>query len=211
MADVHEPLAHEVARHLFATEVQPQDVRHLRGEDGDRYTTGKAHHNGVGDELDDRSQAEQPQRYKDDARHERGHQQAGLAVLLDDTIHYDDECPRGPAYLHAAAAQQRHDEACDDGGDDALLGRHAGGDAKGYGQRKGHDAYDDACHDVGRQVGFRVLSQGVEQFGFELESFHCCLSLFLVQWLFALRREVIFYFEGAKIVKILHHPVRFCK
>ena len=124
VAGVDHPLAHEVARHLLAPEVKPQDVRHLRGEDGDRYAAGEAHHDGVGNELDDRPQPEHSQQHEDDARHERGRQQSGLAVLLDDAVHDDDERPRGPAYLHPAAAEQRDDEARDDGGNDALLGRY---------------------------------------------------------------------------------------
>ena len=95
-----------------------------------------------------------------------------LAVLLDDAVDDDDECTRRPAYLHAAAAQQRDEESGDDGRDDAFFGRYARGDAEGDGEREGHDAHDDAGHEVRRKSLFVVVFQCLEQFRSKFESFH---------------------------------------
>ena len=55
------------------------------------------------------------------ARHHRDHQQPGQAVLGDDAGDDHDERAGRPADLDARSAEQRDDEAADDGGVDAGL------------------------------------------------------------------------------------------
>lgn len=159
-------------RHLLAAEVEAEDVGHLRGEDGHGNTAREAHDDGIGDELDDRTQPEEPHEQEQHAAHERCHQKSRLAVLLDDAVNDDDEGAGRAANLDAAAAQQRDDKAGDDGRDDALLGRDARSDAEGDGQRQGDDADDDAGHQVAHKVGTRVVAERVDEFGPEREEFH---------------------------------------
>lgn len=89
----------------------PQQVGNLGGEDRQGDAGGESHHDRIGDELDDRAEAEEAHQNQQHAGHEGRHQQPGLAVLLDDAIDDDDEGPRRAADLHAAAAQQRYHEA----------------------------------------------------------------------------------------------------
>ena len=104
VADVNQPLADEVARHCLTPEVQPEHIGYLRGENGDGYPAGKTHDDGVRNELDDRPQLERAQHDKDEPRHQRGHYQPGLAILLNDAIDDNDKRAGGAAYLHLAPA-----------------------------------------------------------------------------------------------------------
>ena len=173
MAEVEHPFADEVARHRLASELQPEDVCHLRGEDGDGDAARKAHDDGVGNEFDDGAQLERAQQDEDDARHQRGGDEARFAILLDDAVDDDDERARRSAYLHPAASQQRDEETGDDGRHDAFFGRDARRDAEGDGQRQGYDAHDDARHEVGGELLLVVALQCVEQLGSEFKRFHC--------------------------------------
>ena len=38
--------------------------------------------------------------------------------------------------------------------------------------RKGYDAYDDACHQVGHKVCFRVIPKCIEELRLQLKRFH---------------------------------------
>ena len=145
---------------------------------GDGDTAREAHDDGVGDELDDCPQPESAQHDEDDTCHQRGGNEARLAILLDDAVDDDDECACRSAYLHLAATQQRDEETRDDGRHDALLGRDTRRDAEGDGQRQGHDAHDDARHQVGGELLLVVALQCVEQLGSEFKSFHC-LSVYV--------------------------------
>ena len=155
------PFAHEVARRLqgnaddFARGAhgrlrQPEDVADLRREDGQGDTCREADNDGVGNELDDDAQAESAQRDEYQASQNRGDEQALQAILrvVHDAIDDDDEGTRRAANLHLCAAEQRDEEACHDGRNDALLGRHAAGNAEGDGKGQGHNAHDDARHEV---------------------------------------------------------------
>ena len=83
---------------------------------------------------------------KEYARHQRGYNQSGLAVLLYDAIDNDDKCSRRAADLDFAASQQGNDESRNDSGDNTFFGRYSRGDTEGDSQWKCHDTYDDAGH-----------------------------------------------------------------
>ena len=172
VAEIEQPLADEVARNLLASEVQTEHVGDLRREDRHGDAAREADDDGVGDELDDGSEPEDAHQHEQHAGHQRGDDQARLAVLLDDAVYDDDECARRPSDLYAASSQQRDDQSGEDGRDDALLGRYARGDAERDSQRQRDDADDDAGHQVGSERAFRIVFQTVEQFGSELQKFH---------------------------------------
>ena len=74
----------------------------------------------------------------------RGDDQPVDAELLDDAVDDDDERARRAADLDARAAERRDDEAGDDRGVEAAIGRDAAGDRECDGQRERDDADDDA-------------------------------------------------------------------
>ena len=158
-------LAHEVARRLerhhqgLAVAVvdgnalrvechllEAEHVAQLCGENRHGDARREADDDGIRDELDDRAEAEHAHQHEQHAGQQRGHRETRDAILRarHDAVNDDDERARRPAYLHTAAAEQRDDEAGHDGRDDALLGRHAAGDAEGDGKRQRHDTHDDA-------------------------------------------------------------------
>ena len=53
-----------------------------------------------------------------------------------------------------------------------FFGTNPRSDTESYGKRKGYDAYDDACHQVGHKVSFRVIPKRIEELRFELKRFH---------------------------------------
>ena len=126
--------AEEIGRH--AGHLQTQKVLDLRQRNQHRDAVGKADHHGNGNEADQRAELEQAHQKQHDARHRGGDDQVGQAVALHDAVDDDDEGAGRPADLHRTAAEQRDQEAGDDGGEDAGLGLEAGRDRKGHGQRQ---------------------------------------------------------------------------
>ena len=170
MVSIDHPLGDEVARHLV--DAQPEEVLHLRGEDGQRDTARKTHHDGIRDVPDDGPQTEQPQQDEEHARHERGDHQSALAVLCNDAVDNDDERSRRSANLHPAAPETRHEETGDNSGDDSFLRRHARRDTECDGKRQSHNADNDSRHDVGRQRSLRVAFERREELRLEFKCFH---------------------------------------
>ena len=117
--EVDYPLPGEVARHFGGREAE--QILDLRGEDRHGDTAGETDDDRVGNEFDDRPQAEESQQDQEYARHDRGDGQSLDAVLLDDAIDDHDECTCGAADLYATAAERRCEEAGDDGRDDAFF------------------------------------------------------------------------------------------
>ena len=155
------PFAHKVAWCLqgdaegFACRAdgglrQAEDVADLRCEDGQGNTCREAYYNRIRYELDDNTQPEGTQGNEDDAGQDGGNKQSLQTILrvIDDAVDDDDEGSRRAAYLYFRAAQQRDKEACDNGCDDAFLGCHTAGDAECDGKGQGHDAHNDARHQV---------------------------------------------------------------
>ena len=133
MTEVHQPFAYEVARYLFTTKLKAEYIGHLCGEDSDGDTARKAHDDGIGDELDDRSQLEYTQQHQDDTCHQCGYDEACFTILLDDAVDDDDERTCRSANLYLAAAQQGDDETRDDGGYNTFLGRYTRRNAESNG------------------------------------------------------------------------------
>ncbi len=103
---------------------------------------------------------------------------ASPSILADDAGDDDDEGSRGTPYLDVVSAEERNDEAADDGGNQSLFGRNAAGDTEGDRQRQGHDADDDTGHQVGGEFPAVVVLQRRKEFGMKVDGvFHdrgCC-------------------------------------
>ena len=129
---------------------QSQHVAYLCGEDGYGNTCGETDDDGVGDELDDSPQLEQPQCNEYHACHHGGYEQALQSVCRvgDYSIDNHDECTRGATNLHLIASKGGNDETGNDGRDDALFGGNSAGYAKSDCQGQGHYADDDTGHKV---------------------------------------------------------------
>ena len=197
MGEVDTPFGDEVGRH--AADLKAEEVLDLRGEDGDGDTAGETHHDGIGDELDDGAEAEHAKQDKKDTRQHGGYHQAGEAKLLDDAVDDDDESAGGAANLYARAAEGGDDEARHDGGDDALLGRYAGGDTKRDGEGKGYDAHDETGHEVGHEFLFAVATQVLQEARRKSYSFHTSVTLLKNLYLSLSRQRYNFFLEQSAL------------
>ena len=76
---------------------------------------------------------------EDDPRKQRRDQQPVIAMFGDDVEYDHDEGAGRTSYLNPRAAEGGNEEAGNDRGDEALVGRRAAGDAQGHGQRQRDD------------------------------------------------------------------------
>ena len=104
MCKVGYPLLHEIAGDCLHG--QSEQVLDLCGEDGHGDTRGKAHYNGVGDILDDGSQAEYAQQDEEHASPQCGNGQSLHAVLLDNAVDNDDKGTRRTTNLHFRTSEK---------------------------------------------------------------------------------------------------------
>ena len=88
--------------------------------------------------------------------------------MLNDAVDNYDEGACWTANLNLAATQQRNDESCYDGGDDAFLWGHTRCDTKGDGERQGYNANDEARHEVGHECLLVVMLQCGKEPGLEI-------------------------------------------
>ena len=149
-------------------EAETEEVVDLSGEYRKGDTGGKAYHNRVRDELDDRSELEEPHKDKYHASHKGSHGQTFHTETGDDAVDNHDECPRRASDLHGVSSESRHHETAQDGGHQSYGGTHAAGDGERDGKRKGHDADDDSRRQVGLQFRSVVMLHRRPQFGPEL-------------------------------------------
>ena len=160
MTEVDRPFGKEIGGHVGNG--HPEEVFDLGGENGEGNTTGEAYDNGVGDETDDGAELECSHEDEEDACHDGGDGKPFDTELLDDAVDDDNESPCGTADLHGAAAEERDEEAGNDGSYQSFFGADAGSDAECNGERQGDNAHDDACHEVGEEFFFIVIFQGME-------------------------------------------------
>ena len=97
-------------------EAETEEVVDLSGEYRKGDTGGKAYHNRVRDELDDRSELEEPHKDKYHASHKGSHGQTFHTETGDDAVDNHDECPRRASDLHGVSSESRHHETAQDGG-----------------------------------------------------------------------------------------------
>jgi hypothetical protein len=106
---------------------------------------------------------------QNDAGHEGGKDEAVMAMRGDDVEHHDDECPGRAADLGPRAAQQRNEEAGDNGGEQALVRRSAAGDAERHCKRKGDHRHGQAGDRIGLELAQAIaLADHGRELGREL-------------------------------------------
>ena len=160
------------AEHLHAREElagvfghrQAEEILDLRGRDQQRDAVGEADDDRPRNEAHRRAQAGEAQEQQDHAGHHGDHEQSGEAVLRDDAGDDHDERAGGTADLNLRSAQERNQEAADDGGVDAGLRRDAGSDAEGHGQGQG----DKPTVTSGDQVGEKIAATVSREHGPQL-------------------------------------------
>ena len=101
------------------------------------------------------------------------------SVGRDDTGHDGREGRGGAGNLHARAAEEGDQEACDNGGVESLLRADARCDRQRDGERQRHDGDHDARHDVAGKLLFELLFGGMlddaEQDRFDFVALQGCL------------------------------------
>ena len=103
MLRIEDPFIYEISRNI--AQPQTKEIIHLGTENGQGYTGSETYNDGVGNELNDRTETRQAHGYQQDTRHDGSDHQPGESVLLNDTVYDDDERTRRTAYLHFAAAE----------------------------------------------------------------------------------------------------------
>ena len=132
---------------------QAEQIVQLAGEDDDGDGRGEADRHRIGDELDVGAEPQEAGRSKDHARQEGREDQPVDAVAGDRRGDEHDEGAGRTADLEAAAAQQRDQEAADDGRVEPALRRDARGDGDRHRQRQ----RDDGDRQPGNGVGAQML------------------------------------------------------
>ena len=149
-----------------ALDLQAEEVLDLQRRDHDRDARGEAGRDRVGHELDEAAHAGEAHDDEQHARHQAGEEQAPQAEPGRHRRQQDDERRGRSGDLDARAAEQRDQAARDDGGVEAVLGRHAGRDGEGHRERQRDDADDQPGQHVGAQVGPGVaLTEGLAECG----------------------------------------------
>src|SRR5574344_2047958 len=115
---------------------------------------------------------QQTEQYQEYSCHKCGYGKSLDTVLLDNTIYNYNKSSCWSAYLHLAASENGDDQSCYDCGDDTFLGGYSRRNTKGYGKRKGYNAYYYSGHKVGHETLTVVVPQGVEELGREFLCFY---------------------------------------
>ena len=140
---------------------QAHKVLELTDCDGNGDAGGKAGGDGVGNKLYKSAEFQNTHYDEDYARHDGGDDQAGHSELGHNTRHYGGKGRGGSGDIYPASAQKGDDKTCDDGGEKAALGTHAGGYSKGDGKGQGDDGHDNA----GNKVVYKFFRAVVTQSG----------------------------------------------
>ena len=140
---------------------QPQQVLDLPDHDGHRNTRCEAGGDRVGNEADKRAELEQAHEHEHHPGNDGGSYQALHAVGGHDARDDGGEGGGGTGDLHAAAAQERDQEARDDSGVKALLRAYARCDGQRDGKRQRHHGHHHARDDVLWDLAAQLLFAGV--------------------------------------------------
>ena len=130
---------------------RPNSVLELAHQNDGGDAGREADRHRIGNELDVAAEPQKADRHQDQPRDQRREHQPIIAVPLHHRGDEHDEGARRAADLHAAAAEQRHDETADDRRVEAALRTDAGGDRDRHRQRQRHDG--------DRQAGERIRAQ----------------------------------------------------
>ncbi len=144
---------------------EAEEVLDLGAGDEDGDAVGEADDDRARDVFDGEAEAGDTEQDEDHAGHEGADDEAVRTVAGEDAEDDDDECAGGAADLAARSAEGGDGEAGDDGGVEAGLGRRAGGDGEGHGERQGDEADGDAGDEVGGELARVVVAHGEDGFG----------------------------------------------
>ena len=134
-------------------QLQAEEILELQGGDDHANPGGEAHDHRVGHELDQATQARQPQRQQDQPGHQRHQQESAQPVLLGDWQQDHHERRSGPGNIEPRAAAERDQQPTDDTGIQAVLRRHTHRNGQRHGQGNG----DNTDRDAGQQVAAKMV------------------------------------------------------
>ena len=163
MPEVDTPFAYEVVGYRVGYGKSEQ-VLYLCREDCKGYACRKAYDYGVWNELDYHAEFEDAEQQQNDAGHYRGYGEAFDAELAYYACNDDYECASRASYLYVAAAEQGDYKAAYDGRNKTFFWGYAAGDTEGNGERKSHDADNDAGHEVCREFAAVIIPQFRKEF-----------------------------------------------
>ena len=132
--------------------VEAEQLLELAGEDDDGDAGREADGDREGDVLDVGAEPQEAGGHHHQPGHQGRQHEAIVALALDDRGDEHDEGAGRSADLEAAAAEGRDQEAADDGGEQALVGRQARADGDGHRQRQRHDGDRQAGDGVGPEI-----------------------------------------------------------
>ncbi len=153
--------AEELGRQVV--DLQAEEILDLGEENDHRDAVGEADDHGDRNETDELPHAGDAHGEQEDAGENGGAHQVGVTVNGDDAIDDGDEGAGRATDLHARSAEERNDEAGDDGSPDACSGRNAGGDREGHGERQGEHADRDSRGQILAELRPVVGWQAVQQ------------------------------------------------
>ena len=143
--------AHGISR-VSACKRKAEEVRHLAKRNNNSDTRRKSDRHRIRDELDNRTELSKTENDEEDTGQERCRSKAIITVLAYNAVDNHDECARRAANLEAGTAQQRNDEARDNGGVKALFRTHARSDSKRNRQGESQNADNQARHQVASEI-----------------------------------------------------------
>ncbi len=132
--------------------LQSEQVARLRDQNDDGDACGEAHRHRIGDVLYIGAEPQKPDDEQQPSRHQGREHEAVIAVALHGHRDQPDKGRGRTADLEAAAAQQRDQEAADDGGIKPALGAQAGADRDRHRQWQRHDGNRQSGQGVGAQA-----------------------------------------------------------
>src|SRR5262249_6421079 len=135
----------------------------LGGSDQERDAVGESNDDGARDKAHRGAESGEAQKQKDHAGHDGYDQEAGESVPCNDAGHNDHESAGGAADLNFRSAQSGNQEAPENRGIDAGLGRDTGGNAKRHRQRQSYKADRDTRDHVTDQIAALVAAEAREQ------------------------------------------------
>ena len=159
---------------------QAEEILDLPDEDGEGDTRGKAGGDGVGDKFNERAKAEHAHQNQQHTGEDGGDKQTVHSLRRDDTRHDGGKRRRRTGNLDAAAAEQRHAEACRNGGVDTAGRGHAGGKRQRDGKRQRNDGDDDAGDQVLGELRERIVLHDREELRLQIKTFQTQHLLFAV-------------------------------
>ena len=169
--------AHGISR-VSASKSKAEEVRHLAKRNNNSDTRRKSDRHRIRDELDNRTKLCKTENDEEDTGQKRCRSKAIVTVLAYNAIDNHDESARGAANLEAGTAQQRDDEASDNGGVKALFRTHARSDSKRNRQGESQNANNQTRHQVASEILAGVAAlQGADDFRGDCRNDACQILL----------------------------------